>query len=137
VRITIANDAPAGDRQLVLLKDAGATEIPTVVLFSVSSNTPMAFINSVVPFGGIRSTNVNVTLTGSGLAGIDGLKFYGSSGQDSGITASAVTPSGDGTSLTATINIGAGAQLGGTQSCGNHAGTGQDRQRQIYGLCRG
>jgi YD repeat-containing protein len=58
-------------------------------------------------------SSLTLTLTGAGLGAIDTITFLRNNVADSTITASNVTPGGDGTSVTAEVAIAAGAPPGG------------------------
>ena len=70
-------------------------------------------ITSVLPSAGVRgSTNLTLTMTGSGLAGAIGLDLLLNQVADSAITVTNLTASSDGTQVTAQISITATAVLG-------------------------
>ena len=77
------------------------------------SATQGPYIQSITPGSLSRGTAVTVTFSGVGLTGATAIRFITEAGTiDSSITASDITVSGDGTSLTATISVPAGAAIG-------------------------
>jgi YD repeat-containing protein len=71
-------------------------------------------ITALSPNSGARgTTNLTVTLTGSGFTGATGLNFLLSNVADTNITVSSLVPSGGGTQATAVISIAPGAAVGG------------------------
>ena len=77
------------------------------------SATQGPYIQSITPGSLSRGTAVTVTFSGVGLTGATAIRFITAAGTiDSSITASDITVSGDGTSLTATISVPAGAAIG-------------------------
>lgn len=76
------------------------------------SATTGPFIQSISPNSVTRGTTLSVTINGVGLTGATTLRFINASANDTSITASNIVVNGDGTSLTATFTIAAGAALG-------------------------
>ena len=77
------------------------------------SATTGPYIQSITPNSLTRGAAVSVTINGVGLTGATTLRFINASGaNDTAITISNVVVSADGTSLTATLTVGAGAALG-------------------------
>ena len=77
------------------------------------SSTMGPYILSITPSSLSRGTTVTLTISGVGLTGATALRFITESGAiDTGLTVSNVSVYGDGLSLTATINVSAGAILG-------------------------
>jgi YD repeat-containing protein len=77
------------------------------------SATPGPYIQSLSPGNITRGTNVTLTVNGVGLSGATVLRFITASGTtDTNITVSNIVVSGDGSSLTATVTVAAGAALG-------------------------
>jgi len=88
---------------------ATANPLPAA-LVSVSA---VPVVTAVTPGSGARGAAVNVTLTGAGLNGATALTVLRNGAADSTVTVSNLTPSPDGTSLTATLTIDASAPVGG------------------------
>ena len=79
--------------------------------FSVSAATP--FVSSMTPIGAsVGQGSTPMTITGSNFTGVTDVQFF-TGANDAGIVASGVTPSGDGTSLTLTVNFTGTALTGG------------------------
>jgi len=77
------------------------------------SATPGPYIQSLTPGNITRGTTVTLTVNGVGLSGTTTLRFITASGTtDTTITVSNIVVSGDGSSLTATVTVPAGAALG-------------------------
>ncbi len=77
------------------------------------SATPGPYIQSLSPGNITRGTTVTLTVNGVGLSGATVLRFITTSGTtDTSITVSNIVVSGDGSSLTATVTVPAGAALG-------------------------
>jgi YD repeat-containing protein len=76
------------------------------------SSTAGPYIQSLSPSSLSRNTSTTITLNGVGLTNASALRFITANGlNDSAITFSNIVVSGDGTSLTATITVGSGADL--------------------------
>lgn len=77
------------------------------------SATPGPYIQSLTPGSITRGTTVTLTVNGVGLSGTTALRFINASGTtDTTIIVSNIVVSGDGSSLTATVTVPAGAALG-------------------------
>jgi YD repeat-containing protein len=77
------------------------------------SATPGPYIQSLSPGNITRGTTVTLTVNGVGLSGTTALRFINASGTpDTSIIVSNIVVSGDGSSLTATVTVPAGAALG-------------------------
>jgi len=77
------------------------------------SATPGPYIQSLTPGSITRGTAVTLTVNGVGLSGATALRFITTGGTtDTSITVSNIVVSGDGSSLTATVTVSAGAALG-------------------------
>jgi len=77
------------------------------------SSTMGPYIQSITPSSLSRGTTVTLTISGVGLSGATALRFITTSGAiDTGLTLSNISVNDDGLSLTATINMSAGAALG-------------------------
>ena len=77
------------------------------------SATPGPYIQSLTPGSITRGTTVTLTVNGVGLSGTTALRFINASGAtDASIIVSNIVVSGDGSSLTATVTVPAGAALG-------------------------
>jgi YD repeat-containing protein len=77
------------------------------------SATQGPYIQGITPGNLSRGTAVTVTINGVGLTGATAIRFINASGAiDSTVTASNISVSGDGTSLTATVSVSAGAAVG-------------------------
>jgi YD repeat-containing protein len=77
------------------------------------SATPGPYIQSLTPGNITRGTIVSLTVNGVGLSGTTALRFITTAGTtDSSITVSNIVISADGSSLTATVTVSAGAALG-------------------------
>jgi YD repeat-containing protein len=86
---------------------------PTTAISAVSA-TLGPYIQSLTPSAITRGTTVTLTVNGVGLSGTTALRFITASGTtDTSITVSNIVVSGDGSSLTATVTVPAGAALGG------------------------
>jgi YD repeat-containing protein len=80
---------------------------------SAVSSTMGPYIQSITPTTFTRGTTVSLTISGVGLTGATALRFITANGTiDSSVTASSISVSGDGTSLTANITVSAGAAVG-------------------------
>lgn len=88
------------------------TSGPYTALAAVSSTTG-PYIQNTTPFSLTRGTTVTLTILGVGLTGTTALRFITASGAiDTGLTVSNISVNDDGSSLTATITVSAGAALG-------------------------
>ena len=77
------------------------------------SATPGPYIQSLSPSNITRGTTVTLTVNGVGLSGAAALRFITTGGTtDTTITVSNIVVSGDGSSLTATVTVAAGAAVG-------------------------
>jgi YD repeat-containing protein len=77
------------------------------------SATSGPYIQSLSPGNVTRGTSVTLTVNGVGLTGTTALRFITTSGTtDTSLTVSNIVVSGDGTSLTVTVTVAAGAALG-------------------------
>jgi YD repeat-containing protein len=77
------------------------------------SATRGPYIQSLTPGNVTRGTTVTLTVNGVGLSGTTALRFINASGTtDTSITVSNIIVSGDGSSLTATVTVAAGAAVG-------------------------
>jgi YD repeat-containing protein len=77
------------------------------------SATPGPYIQSLSPGNITRGTTITLTVNGVGLSGTTALRFINASGTpDTSIIVSNIVVSGDGSSLTATVTVPAGAALG-------------------------
>jgi YD repeat-containing protein len=77
------------------------------------SATMGPYIQSIAPSNLTRGSSVTVTINGTGLSGATTFRFINASGaNDTGITVSNIVVNADGTSLTATLTVSAGAALG-------------------------
>jgi YD repeat-containing protein len=88
----------------------------TIAFGSISPNLSLTtgpHVQAVSPANGSKGTTFTLTITGVNLQGATGLKFITSAGAlDSNVTATGASVSPDGTSLTASVTIGATAALG-------------------------
>lgn len=85
---------------------------PSIGISSSVSVTTGPYITSITPNQLTRGGSVSITIVGINLTGATAISFATSSGFDANITASNIVVNGDGTSLTATINVGSNAVLG-------------------------
>lgn len=77
------------------------------------TSTMGPYIQTVTPFSLSRGTAITIAISGVGLTGATALRFITASGAiDTALTVSNISVSGDGSSLTATINLSASAALG-------------------------
>ncbi len=76
------------------------------------SVTAVPVITGVAPAAGTRGTSVTVAVTGAGLAGATALTLLQAGSADPSITVSDLNSAPEGTSLTATLTIGANAPVG-------------------------
>jgi YD repeat-containing protein len=77
------------------------------------SATPGPYIQSLTPANITRGTTVTLTVNGVGLSGATVLRFITANGTtDTSITVSNIVVSGDGSSLTATVTVGASSAPG-------------------------
>ena len=117
-----ALSAPVTVQRADTIKASGLSQ-PVSVLYKNSSGqytaqaavsaTTGPYIQSITPNSLARGTAVSVTINGVGLTGATTLRFINASGaNDTSVTVSSVVVSADGTSLTATLTVGAGAALG-------------------------
>jgi YD repeat-containing protein len=89
-------------------KSLGAYTAQTAV-----SSTIGPYIQTITPSDLSRGTTITLTISGVGLTGSAALRFISASGAiDAGLTVSNINVTGDGSSLTATVNVSAGAAPG-------------------------
>lgn len=112
VRIASEPDVSAPSSAGVSARIADAADLTPTFAAGVSTTTAPN-ISSIAPGQISRGTTINVTIGGANFGGATGIKFIAADGSvDTNVVASNLTVSADGTSLTATLSVGAGATLG-------------------------
>lgn len=105
---TISEAAAFASPVAIQYNDVGTWSFSTEV-----SATFGPYIQSISPGNLTRGTATSVTINGVGLTGATALRFITSSGSiDTSVTASNISVSPDGSSLTATITVAAGSAVG-------------------------
>lgn len=107
-----AATAPGGVVSGGRLSIASVPLSPPVVGKPVAITRGPAVLTVAPATGPVGATNLAVTLTGGNFQGATAVRFLRNGSVDPTLTATAVTPAGDGASLTCTVTIGGSAPTG-------------------------
>jgi hypothetical protein len=113
VNLTIGAGAALGDRLVRVATDIGTVTTASAGATAFTVLPPGPTVATINPTGGRQTVNVPVTITGTNLGGATVTVRQNDTSLDPNITVSGVVVNGAGTSITATLNIGAAAVPGG------------------------
>ncbi len=113
VNLTIGAGAALGDRLVRVATDTGTVTTASAGATVFTVIPPGPAVATINPTGGRQTVNVPVTITGTNLIGATVTVRQNDTSPDATIPVTGVVVNGAGTSIAATLNIGAGATPGG------------------------